>query len=299
MDEPIVVFITGCSSGLGRAAAEVLAKKGMRVYAGVRESIGRNANVAAKLRELNSEGRFLRVVELDVSSDASVQTAVRQALEESGRIDVLVNNAGCAVVGPVEAFTAEQWKKLFDTNLFGAVRMNRAVLPSMRHRRKGLLIQISSVSGRGVVPGQGPYSASKFAVGVLAETYRYELAPFGIDSILIEPFFYATGIHGRSGGPADESCAAEYASVADVGNRMLAFMQAALKGPNVGDPPELAERIAELIHMPFGKRPLHTVLPVATQGMFQPLDSFMDQFQRGGMEMMGFKDLLEQRPHAN
>ncbi|MGA2765748.1 MAG: SDR family NAD(P)-dependent oxidoreductase [Spirochaetia bacterium] len=187
MVDPIVVLITGCSSGFGRAAAEVLARKGFRVYAGMRETAGRNADAASKLHDLNSESRFLRVVDLDVSSDASVEAAVHKTPQEAGKIDVLVNNAGLFMVGPMEAFTLEQWKMAFETNFLGAARMNRAVLPSMRRGGNGLLIHISSVAGRLASPADGVYCASKHALGVIAEVYRYELAPFGVDSVLIEP----------------------------------------------------------------------------------------------------------------
>jgi NAD(P)-dependent dehydrogenase (short-subunit alcohol dehydrogenase family) len=295
MIEPIVVLITGCSSGFGRAAAEVLAKKGFRVYAGMRETVGRNADAASELRGFNSENRFLRVVDLDVSSDASVEAAVRQTLQEAGKIDVLVNNAGLFMVGPMEAFTLEQWKMAFETNLFGAVRMDRAVLPSMRRDGNGLLIHISSVAGRLASPVDGVYCASKHALGMVAEVYRYELAPFGVDSVLIEPFVYPTAIFGKALKPADESRSAEYVSFGNIEKRRLGFFDAALRAPGIGDPSELGEKIAELIRLPIGKRPLHNVLPASMQERLNPLDSFMEKAQLRSMEMSGFTDLLEQR----
>ena len=131
MNQPTVVLITGCSSGFGRATAEILAKTGMLVFAGIRDTSGRNAAAAADLRRLHGDGRFLRVIDLDVSSDASAEAAARQVPEETDRIDVVVNNAGFSVVGPMEAFSLDQWRRVFDTNFFGAVRMDRAVLPSI------------------------------------------------------------------------------------------------------------------------------------------------------------------------
>jgi NAD(P)-dependent dehydrogenase (short-subunit alcohol dehydrogenase family) len=298
MEKSPVVFVTGCSSGFGFALAESLSKKGMNVFAGIRDISGRNATAAARLRDACAGKGSLRIIELDVSSDESVGAAVQQALHEADHIDVLINNAGFSFVGPMEAFTIEQWERLFSTNFFGAVRMNRAVLPSMRRRRKGLLIHISSVGGRIVAPGQGIYGATKHALGALAEAYRYELAPFGIDSVLVEPFFYSTGIFGKITGPDDESCAAEYVPAGDIGRRHSAFLEAAVKAPTVGQPSEIAEAVFEIIEKPFGKRPLHTVLPAAMAAALQPLDSLLDQIQRRVMERLGFSDLLEQHEHS-
>jgi NAD(P)-dependent dehydrogenase (short-subunit alcohol dehydrogenase family) len=295
MDEPKVILITGCSSGLGRAAAEVLSGKGYRVYAGMRESGGRNAEVASMLRSLNQSPRFLRVLDLDICSDSSVAAAVEETLRDAGKIDVLVNNAGVFAVGPAEAFRIDQWKALFETNLFGAVRMNRAVLPSMRQRKAGMLVHISSVAGRSVGPGMAVYCASKSALAMLAEAYRYELAPFGIDSLLIEPFVYPTGIHERFSRPADESRAAEYLRLTDLENRQVRFFQTVLKSPNAGNPAELGEKVDELIRTPLGKRPLHTVLPASMQERYKPVDTVLDHFRQRSMETVGFKDLLEQR----
>lgn len=223
-----------------------------------------------------------------------METAVKQVLEETDHIDVLVNNAGFSSGGP-KAFTLEEWKKLFDTNFFGAVRMNRAVLPSMRHRGSGLLIHISSVSGRVTVPWGGLYSASKHALEVLAETYRYELSPFGVDSILIEPWIYPTGIYSKMSAPTDKPRAAEYVAAKDVRDKIFAFFGAELKSATAGKPSELGEAIAELINKPFGKRPLHTVLPGAMGAMFQPVDSASTPIQQHLMERMGRSELLEQR----
>lgn len=155
----------------------------------------------------------------------------------------------------------------------------------MRSRKEGLLIHISSVGGRIVAPGQGIYGATKHALAALAETYRYELSPFGVDSILIEPFMYS--------GPDDVAREAQYVPPGDIGKRHSAFLHAALQSPTVGDPSELGEAILALIRTPRGSRPLHTVLPRAVGAGFQPLDSISDQIQRRAMERMGFGDLLE------
>src|SRR5260370_28937517 len=188
-----VILITGGSSGFGRLIAETLARKGYFVFATMRAVQDRNANAAGELFELaERESLQLRVLELDVTDDASVERSVNAGIGETDRIEVLVNNAGYALVGLAEACTVEQAQRILNTNFLGAVRMNRAILPHMRHRGSGLLVHISSGAGRIALPGLGFYSASKFALEALAETYRYELAPQGIDSVIVEPGAFPT-----------------------------------------------------------------------------------------------------------
>ena len=152
-----VVLITGASTGFGRNAAEKLARRGHRVFATMRDIHGRNALHRAALERLAaSESLLLHVLELDVIDDRSVDDAVGSALEQAGRLDVVINNAGVAGIGVTEAFTLEQVQQMFDVNFFSVVRVNRAVLPSMRQRRSGLLIHVSSGAGRVNARGLNP-----------------------------------------------------------------------------------------------------------------------------------------------
>ena len=193
-----VVLITGTSTGFGRLAAEVLAKRGYTVFATMRDPDGRNASSSRALQEqAGREGWNLHVLDLDVISETSVNLAVEKAIGMAGRIDVVINNAGFGALGLTEAFTVEQFQRVFDVNLYGAVRVNRAVLPSMRRQRSGLLIHVSSGAGRYAIPCMAAYSGSKFALEALADAYRFELAPFGIDSVLVEPGIHRTPILGK------------------------------------------------------------------------------------------------------
>jgi NAD(P)-dependent dehydrogenase (short-subunit alcohol dehydrogenase family) len=159
---------------------------------------GRNAEHRESLEQLaNREGLSLQVLELDVTDEGSVQDAVLAALRDVGQLDVVINNAGVAGIGVTEAFTPEQFQQMFDINFFGVVRVNRAVLPSMRRRRSGLLIHVSSGAGRVTIPAMAAYCASKFALEALADAYRFELSPFGIDSVVVEPGIYRTPIFDR------------------------------------------------------------------------------------------------------
>jgi NAD(P)-dependent dehydrogenase (short-subunit alcohol dehydrogenase family) len=173
------VLITGTSSGIGRAAAELLAAKGYRVLATMRApEKGDDLGASAK-----ANGWDLTIVPLDVRDDSSVQSALKQA----GDIDVLVNNAGFEVWGPLEEMTVEDLKDQFETNVYGPFRLITAVLPGMRNRGSGVLVNVSSVAGRVSAPLNGIYSASKFALEALSETLKYETGHFGIRVHIIEP----------------------------------------------------------------------------------------------------------------
>src|SRR5882757_5618219 len=184
------VLITGATDGLGKAAALLLAGRGYRVFAA-----GRSTEKRAQLDALARERTLpLETLEMDVCDDSSVQRAVSYVYQESGAIDVLINNAGLVYVGAVEDLRMEDWRRQFETNFFGVVRVTQAVLPHMRERRKGRILMMSSVSGFVTPPTQGAYSASKHAIEAMANALRYELYPYGIETILIEPGYIVTNI---------------------------------------------------------------------------------------------------------
>ena len=178
------VLITGTSTGIGRAAAELLAGKGYRVLATMRTpEKGRDLAEAAK-----ANGWDLTVLSLDVRDDASV----RSALDQADEIDVLVNNAGVEVWGPLEEMTLGDLKDQFETNVYGPVRLITAVLPRMRRRGSGVIVNVSSVAGRVSAVLNGLYAASKFALEALSETLHYETGHFGVRCHIVEPGAVAT-----------------------------------------------------------------------------------------------------------
>jgi NAD(P)-dependent dehydrogenase (short-subunit alcohol dehydrogenase family) len=177
MPEPPVVLITGCSSGIGKATALAAAARGHRVYATARDP--------ASLRELAGGGR-VRTLALDVTDTGSIGRAVATVLGEAGRLDALVNNAGYGQYGAVEDVTADEWRREFDVNLFGAVEVTRAVLPAMRQARSGTIVNVSSVAGKIAIPFAAPYCASKHALEAVSDALRVEVAPFGIRVVVIE-----------------------------------------------------------------------------------------------------------------
>jgi NAD(P)-dependent dehydrogenase (short-subunit alcohol dehydrogenase family) len=187
-----VALITGCSSGIGRATAERFARAGYRVYASMRRP-----DAGAELRaRAAAEGWALETPALDVDSDASVASAVAAVLVATGgRIDVLVNNAGYYFCGPLELTRPDQLRAQLETNVVGVLRTARAVLPAMRARGGGTIVNLSSISGLVVVPAVGAYHASKWALEALTEALRYEVAPFGVRVVAIEPGTFRTALH--------------------------------------------------------------------------------------------------------
>lgn len=189
-----MVLITGGTDGLGRAAALLLAEQGYRVFAA-----GRNAQRRAQLEaHARERGLPLETVELDVCDDASVERAVAEVRSKAGPIEVLINNAGIGYLAPMEIVEIEHLRRQFETNLFGVVRVTQRVLPEMRERCRGRIVNMSSAAGKVVPPLYGPYSGSKFALEAISDALRVEVSAFGIDVVLIEPGYIPTGFQGVS-----------------------------------------------------------------------------------------------------
>lgn len=188
------VLITGATDGLGRAAAILLAGNGYRVFAA-----GRNAEKRASLDRLAAEKRLpIEAFELDVTSDDSARRAVARVLERAGSLDALINNAGIAYIAAMEEIRLEDLRRQYETNVFGVVRMIQAALPAMRERRRGRIINMSSIAGKIASPLMGPYASSKFALEGLSDSLRLELSPFGIHVALIEPGIIHTNMQNAS-----------------------------------------------------------------------------------------------------
>ena len=189
-----VVLVTGTSTGIGLATALHFARKGHRVFAGVRSVAGATELTQAIERETLP----IRPIVLDVDDAASVARGVGEVLGEAGRVDVLVNNAGIGGGGPVEEVPVEWVKTLFETNYFGAIRMIQAVLPGMRERRHGAIVNVSSIFGRMALPGHGHYAAVKHALEAISEALAQEVLAFGIRVAIIEPGVVRTPIFAKA-----------------------------------------------------------------------------------------------------
>jgi short-subunit dehydrogenase len=182
------VLITGATDGLGRAAALLLAEKGYRVFAA-----GRSTEKRAELDRLAATKKLpLETLELDVCNDSSVSRAVKHILQKAANIDVLINNAGVGLMAVTEELKLDDLRRLYETNIFGLLRVTQAVLPQMRERKAGRILMLSSVAGILTPPTYGAYSSSKHAVEALSNALRLELYPFNIEVILIEPGYIVT-----------------------------------------------------------------------------------------------------------
>jgi NAD(P)-dependent dehydrogenase (short-subunit alcohol dehydrogenase family) len=285
-------LVTGSSTGFGYLTSITLARRQHRVFASMRDVGTRNAAAADSLRRLaDEEGLRLEVLGLDVRDDDSVLAAVEHVIEAAGAIDVLVNNAGAGCHGILEAVSVDRVRELFDVNLYSVLRLNRAVLPHMRARRRGLLIHISSGLARYVLPFYGIYAATKAALEAVAETLRYELASVGVDSVIVEPGPYGTQFFANAEAmrPADEERATEY------GDTYRLSLEMATRRPPLGDPAEVAEAVADLVETPVGHRPLRTTVgPIARRA--DPLNRAAADLQRTVFEPMGLARLLTPAP---
>ena len=257
--ESRVVLVTGSSSGFGALIVRTLALQGHRVFASMRAMASSNAGAASELRAwAEQNGAQLDVVEMDVTSEASVNACVEDVIARAGQIDVVVNNAGASASGPIEAFSLLQVEALYSLNVFGPLRVNKAVLPGMRQRRAGLLLHISSTLGR-VLPGSGGlYPATKWALEGLVESLSYQAKAFGVDVVLLEPGSYPSPATGKAMQAEDHDIAAQYARAQALVVRPKGAPPD--EGYRQPDPQEVADAVARLIELPAGQRPLRSVV---------------------------------------
>ena len=249
------ILITGTSTGFGRDTAETLHRAGHTVYASMRDPQGKNRGAAEALREVG-----IKTVELDVNDDASVEAGVKSVLAEAGTIDVLVNNAGIASVGVTEAFTTDQAKAIFDTNVIGLLRVTRAVLPSMRQEREGLIINIGSILGRVTFPFLGIYGASKFAVEALTDSLRYEVSQLGVEVVAVQPSGYPTNFFASIQTPAGTEVTESYGEVGQIPDAMFETFRSRFEGEDAPNPHDVAEAVTKLVDQSKGSRATRTVV---------------------------------------
>jgi NAD(P)-dependent dehydrogenase (short-subunit alcohol dehydrogenase family) len=293
-----VIVVTGASSGFGLMSARALAHAGHIVYASMRETSGRNAPRVEEIRRYAAERAVdLRALELDVSSQSSADAAVAQIIEAHGRLDVIVHNAGHMAFGPAEAFTPEQLAALYDVNVLGAQRVNRAALPHLRKQGRGLLVWVSSSSARGGTPPYlAPYFAAKAGMDALAVSYAGELSRWGVETSIVVPGAFTRGTNHfvHAGAPADKARADEYANgpTADILGRALEGL-AALE-PADADPASVAEAIARVVDAPFGKRPFRVHIDPSQDGA-EIVNGVADRVRAELLRRIGLEDVLRPR----
>lgn len=293
-----VILITGASSGFGRLTAEALAKAGHTVYASMRNTASRNAEVVAQMAAFaRTHDADLRTVELDVQSQPSIDDAVASILAATGRIDVLMHNAGHMAFGPAEAFTPEQFAQLYDINVLSTQRVNRAVLPHLRRQKQGLLVWVSSSSSAGGTPPYlAPYFAAKAAMDAIAVQYARELSRWGIETSIIVPGAFTSGTNhfAHTGLPADTARAEEYESGPYPG--FGDEIQHAFAGivPPDADAGQVADAIVDVVNAPFGKRPFRVHVDPTQDGADVGF-AVLDRLRAEMLHRVGMGDLLVPR----
>uniref|UniRef100_A8M726 Short-chain dehydrogenase/reductase SDR n=1 Tax=Salinispora arenicola (strain CNS-205) TaxID=391037 RepID=A8M726_SALAI len=289
-----IILVTGASSGIGALTVRALAEAGHTVYAGIRATASRNAAAVAQLHRYAADrGVRLRAVELDVTSQESVDTAVGHVVTAAGGLDVVVHNAGHMVVGPAEAFTPEQLADLYDVNVLGTQRVNRAALPHLREQGSGLLVWVGSSSTRGGTPPfVGPYFAAKAAMDALAVSYAAEIIRFGVETAIVVPGAFPGGTNhfAHAGGPADTARSAAYDQrygndIADLAPRLSALM------PPDADVAEVARAVTGIVDQPAGTRPFRTHIDPSRDGS-DVVSTVADRIRAEFLGRVGLADLL-------
>ena len=283
------ILVTGASGGFGKLTVHTLLQQGHQVAATMRNPDGKNKTNAEELQKAGAH-----IIEIDVTNDDSVEQGVQQTMEKLGGIDVVINNAGVGVLGMQEHFTPGDFQRIFDVNVFGVQRVNRAVLPHMRTKNDGLLIYVTSILGRMTLPFYGPYNASKWAMEALAENYRVELSGFGIDSVIVEPGGFPTNFFDNLIKPSDRSRDESYGEYMNAPQELFDGFEGALANNPAQNPQLVADAIADLVKMPAGERPIRTVVDKMGMGdHIQGYNEQLSQITQGIYNAFGMGDMLE------
>lgn len=289
-----VILITGASSGFGALTARALADAGHSVFASMRDTGGKNRVRADIVREYaQTHSLDFQPLELDISDEKSIETAVGAILLQKGKIDVLVHNAGHMAFGPMEAFLPEQLAELYDTNVVGTQRVNRAVLPQLRKQRSGLLVWVSSSSTRGGTPPYlGPYFAAKAGMDSLAVSYAAELIRWGIETSIIVPGVFQSGTNHfqNAGSPLDKERTQEYSQ-----GPYRGIEDQIQEGLRSITPPDaeaglVAEAIVAVVGSPRGTRPFRVHIDPANDGS-EEVSEVADQVRLEFLSRIGLEDL--------
>lgn len=254
-----IVLITGTNSGFGWLTAHSVSALGHKVYATMRDTNGKNADKAKALAQVEN----ITVLDVTLTDDASVSKAIDMVIAKEGTIDVVVNNAGAAMFGVVESATPADVQRIFDINFIAPWRVTKLALPAMRKQSDGLIINISSSSGRFSFPFTAVYGASKYALEGLSEGLHYELKPLGIDVAIIQAGTFPTEMSQKIQSGSDTSIVDAYELLKEIQNSFFSAVGkiAEVVNPN---PKDVADAVVKLIDSPKGQRPLRTVVDPAS-----------------------------------
>lgn len=283
------ILITGASGGFGKLTVLTLLQKGHKVAAAMRDAEGRNKSIAS---ELSMAGAI--IVSIDVTSNESVANGVQDAMNRLHGLDIVINNAGIGVHGMQEFFTVEDYQKLFDINLFGVQRVNRAVIPYFRQKQDGLILYTSSCLGRVALPFYGLYQSTKWALEAMAENYRLELSGFGIENCIVEPGGYPTAFAENLVHPSDKSQEQYYGDFANAPAQSLQGFMSFLQANPQQNPQKVANIFAEIIDKPKGERPFRTAVDFIGMGeLIQKYNEHLEQITTGLLTNFGSQGLLK------
>ncbi|MCF8262376.1 MAG: SDR family oxidoreductase [Melioribacteraceae bacterium] len=263
------ILVTGASGAFGSLACIQLAENGHQVVGTMRSIQGKNESIA---NELKAKGVVL--VEMDVTTEESVNSGVSSAIEIMRGLDTVFNNAGVGANGILECFTVDDIQRMFDVNVFGVQRLMRAVLPHLRQQGKGTIIHTSSCIGRVTTPFLASYSASKYALESLAEGYRAELSGFGIESCIVEPGGFSTGFMSGMITPSDTERMNQYGEMASLPETSINGYVAYVESIPEQRPERVAEAVVKLVNTTFGEKPFRTVVDFS--GLKVPIENYND-----------------------
>lgn len=282
------ILITGASGGFGMLTVKKLLENGHQVVAGMRDVNGRNDTNSDKLRQLGAI-----IVELDVTNDNSVINGVNEAISKLGGLDVLFNNAGIGSVGMLEHFTTADFQKLYEVNVFGVQRMNRAVAPFFRKQQRGLIVYTSSLLGRITLPFYGLYQSSKWALEALAENYRSELSGFGIENCIVEPGGFPTAFAENLLKPSDLSQDVSYGDFMQAPKKMGENFHNVLMNNPQQNPQCVADTFANLVDLPYGEKPFRTTVDYLGMGdNVEKYNNLLGQITQGLYTNFGIVEML-------
>jgi NAD(P)-dependent dehydrogenase (short-subunit alcohol dehydrogenase family) len=267
----------------------------------MRDIEGRNAPQVDAARKFAGENKVdLRTVEMDVTSQESVDKAIQQIMKDNERLDVVIHNAGHMVFGPAEAFTPEQLAELYDVNVLSTQRVNRAALPVLRQQRSGLVVWVGSSSTRGGTPPYlAPYFAAKAGMDALAVSYAGELARWNIETVIVVPGAFTSGTNHfvHSGSPGDKARLKEYESGPTAKLPEQVMKGFASTAPENADVSEVAKAIVKVVDMPFGTRPFRIHIDPAQDGA-EIVNGVADRVRAEFLRNMGLADLLKPTGHS-
>lgn len=282
------VLVTGTSTGFGKLIAVTLAKEGYSVVATMRHVGTHNGSVAAELHKLSN----VEVIDMDVTNTTSVNVAIEKTLTKYGQIDVLVNNAGIAAVGLLEATSIEQMKSIFEVNLWGYIRTIQAVLPAMRTQKSGLIINLSSSFGILSVPYMAPYVGTKYAIEGMTESLQYEVKKYGIEAVTVMPGPFPTEIARRSKSADRPEIVSAYGEAETGKIQQFGAMMYAKMMEHQMDNQEVADAVKKVIGLAAGTRPAQTLVSRIGGGIEQEFADSKTAVKKKWMQRSGFGNFM-------